>query len=161
MELHRDAENAQVCGENAFAKNTPDFCKTPLIPARATRVHSAVPIRLARILYGIKTVLLLLTYSSWLNSCMWSRRESAATGARQHYPSAIATGGHLPVYDRGVVAAIASPPAGCAKEARRLDPYRATGHDLHTAVLHALHAVCPTAEAPASAVLAKLRVVLK
>ena len=61
---------------------------------------------------------------------------------------------------RGVVAAIASPPAGCAKEARRLDPYRATGHDLHTAVLHALHAVCPTAEAPASVVLATLRVVL-
>jgi len=38
--------------------------------------------------------------------------------------------------------------------------YSATGHDLHTAVLHALHAVCSTAEAPASAVLAKLRVVL-
>ena len=31
-ELHPDAKNAQVCGENAFAKNAPDFRKNPTFP---------------------------------------------------------------------------------------------------------------------------------
>ena len=32
--LHLYAKNAQVCGENAFAKNPPNFRKNPTYPVR-------------------------------------------------------------------------------------------------------------------------------
>ena len=39
-ELHPDAENAQVCGENAFAKNAPDFRKNPTYPIPPTQAKN-------------------------------------------------------------------------------------------------------------------------